>query len=465
MKLLYCFGLCVSLSLMANAQDSLFVLPKKYVGDVEKKADKVANHIDVSTEKFLTALLRQEEKLYRKVKKISPTQADGIFKARLDSLQSLQKTLKLKKPKLPGSINQYVPALDSLSSSLKFLDGNKAILPTGTGKIQGAMSSVASLQQSINNAAQVERYIKEQKKMLQTQLAQFSGISKDLKAISKDAYYYGEQIKEYKSLLNDRKNAEKKAMELLSKSKVYKDFMQRNSQLASLFGLPSASATRSIEGLQTRTMVEEAIRQRVGGSSEAQQTASQLMDRAQQQFSEFKSKLPDANTMADAPDFEPNPMKGKPFLHRIELGGNFQFQKTSQYFPSSTEIAAQAAYKLNAKSSAGIGVSYALGMGTSWNHIRFSHQSIGLRSFIDWKLKRSFYINGGAEGRYISTIRNADELKAFNRWKPSILLGVSKKYKINAKLKGNIQLLYDFMAKQQMPVSNPIILRLGYTKL
>lgn len=170
------------------------------------------------------------------------------------------------------------------------------------------------------------------------------------------------------------------------------------------------------------------------------------------------------NTMADEPDFKPMPMKGKTFLHRLELGGNIQFQKRSQYFPSTTELALQAAYKLNGKSCVGLGASYAFGMGTGWNHIAFSHHSIGLRSFPDWKLKDNFYIYGGAEGKYISAIRNANDLKAWNQWKPSMLLGVSKKYKISPKLKGNIQLLYDFMAKQQMPISSPIILWLGYTK-
>lgn len=148
--------------------------------------------------------------------------------------------------------------------------------------------AVQSLQHSIDNAAQLERYIKEQKKALQTQLSQFAGLSKDLKAISKDAYYYNQQVKEYKSLLSDKKKAEKKAVELLSKSKVYKDFMRRNSQLAGLFGLPTAGVVPQIEGLQTRAMVEEAIRRRVGGSPDSQQAAGQAMDNASRNFRVIK---------------------------------------------------------------------------------------------------------------------------------------------------------------------------------
>lgn len=451
-------------SLPASAQDSLFALPQNYLGSIEKKSEKVSNRIDASAEKAVSKLLRQEEKLYRKVKKISPEQAEGIFRKGLDSLRGLKTAMKSGKLQLPPGIKQHVPALDSMATSLKFLGGNQELLQGSKEKLQGAVSGIQSLQQSLDNAAQIERYIKEQKKVLKAQLAQFTGLSKNLQAISKDVYYYNQQVKEYKSLLSDKKKAEKKALELLSKSKIYKDFMQRNSQFSGLLGLPSTGGTAQIEGLQTRTMVEEALRQRVGNNPASRQAVSQLMDNAQQEFSKYKDKLPNMSTMSDEPDFKPNPFKSKTFLHRLELGGNIQFQKASQYFPSSTEIAGQAAYKLNAKGSAGLGVSYTLGMGTGWNHIRFSHQGIGLRSFLDWKLKGSFYVYGGAEAKYITTIRNGNDLKAWNNWKPSALIGISKKYKINAKLKGNIQLVYDFMARQQMPVSSPIILRLGYTK-
>lgn len=464
MKHLYCLWLGIALSATASAQDSLFALPPNYLNSVERKAAQVSRRMEASTAKAITTLLKQEEKLFRKVQRINPAQAEHKFRQSLDSLHVLQKASRLSKLQLPAGAKQYIPSLDTLQNSLKFLEENKALLQSGKDKLQGAMSSVQSLQTSINNAAQIEQYIKAQKEALKAQLGQYTGLADDLKALNKEAYYYTQQFNEYKALLSDKKKAEKKAMELLAKSKPYQQFLQRNSQLAGLFSLPSSNADQQIEGLQTRSVVEETIRRQMGNSPQAKQAISQLMDKAKQAFDQYKDKLPDLSSSADMPDFKPNPMKRKTFLHRLELGGNLQFRKTSQYFPSNTEVAAQAAYKLNDKSNAGMGVAYTFGMGTGWEHIRFSHQAIGLRSFIDWKLKGSFFINGGAEGNYISTIRDANELKQWNRWKPSILIGLSKKYKISPKLKGNMQLLYDFMARQRQPYQNPIIIRFGYTK-
>lgn len=96
-------------------------------------------------------------------------------------------------------------------------------------------------------------------------------------------------------------------------------------------------------------------------------------------------------------------------------------------------------------------------MGTGWEHISFTHQGIGLRSYIDWKIKGSFYMNGGFEENYLS------HLTILSSWKSSALLGISKKYTINTKLKGNIMILYDFLASHTFPDTHSIKLRFGYT--
>ncbi|PWV56450.1 hypothetical protein C7475_101966, partial [Chitinophaga sp. S165] len=287
---------------------------------------------------------------------------------------------------------------------------------------------------------------------------------KDLQKINKEAYYYGQQISEYKTLLKDKKKAEAKAMELLKKMPVYNDFIRRNSQLASLFNLGSSGAAtaQSLEGLQTRSQVEQLIQQRLGNDPGARQAVSQQMDQARSQLNELKSKFPDLDNAGDMPDFKPNPMKTKSFLERLEFGGNIQFQKSNRYFPTTSDIAGQIGYRFHKNGTAGIGMSYKLGLGTGWDHIAISHQGVGLRSFVDWKLKGTFFVNGGFEQNHVSTISRVDELKSWSGWQGSALLGVSKKYKVSAKLKGNIMLLYDFMARGNMPSSSPVKLRLGY---
>jgi hypothetical protein len=129
--------------------------------------------------------------------------------------------------------------------------------------------------------------------------------------------------------------------------------------------------------------------------------------------------------------------------------------------PSTSDLAGTIGYRLNAKSEAGIGISYKLGLG-SIQHIRFSSQGIGFRSYLDWKIKKQFYATGGYEINYNSGFKSVQQLKNEDLWQRSALAGISKKYQISKKLKGNLQLLYDFLAYKHKPVSQPFLFRIGY---
>src|SRR5213078_194156 len=93
------------------------------------------------------------------------------------------------------------------------------------------------------------------------------GLVKELKRYNKEVYYYSEQLKEYKSVLNDPDKIEKKTLALLSKTKLFQDFMKKNSMLASLFRMPGdpndPTYLASLTGLQTRTQVSNLIQQQI----------------------------------------------------------------------------------------------------------------------------------------------------------------------------------------------------------
>ena len=71
-------------------------------------------------------------------------------------------------------------------------------------------------------------------------------------------------------------------------------------------------------------------------------------------------------------------------------------------------------------------------------------------------------MSGGYEMNYNAAFKNMEQLRIYNAWQRSALIGVSKKYKISKKVKGEMKLLYDFLANQHIPVSQPLIFRMGY---
>ncbi len=405
----------------------------------------------------------------KKLSKLDSSKAKQVFASAQSRYDALQRKLEN-----PGSSSGYIPFLDTLKTTLKFLEQNKALLSSAKdadGKLTEALSKVKLLEDQLRKSENIQSFIRERKQYLQQQL-QGLGFTKELKKLNKQAYYYTAQIREYKDLLKDPSRIERKAVELLSKTKAFKDFMRKNSQLASLFRMPGEEVDpASLQGLQTRASVSALIRERISNSGpNAEALVRENMQAAQAQLSGLKNKAAalgqgSIGSAADGelPDFKPNTQKTKSFLKRLELGADLQTQKGSNYFPITSDIGLSLGYKLNDKSLIGLGASYKLGLGTGWNHIALSHQGLGLRSFVDYRLKGSLFLSGGYEQNYRSQFRSIDQLKDYNAWQSSGLLGLSKKYKVSKKFKGEMKVLWDFLSYQQIPRTQPILFRIGYS--
>jgi predicted MPP superfamily phosphohydrolase len=465
---LIAFFLLVSSATSQSKLDSILnkLDPQKFAASIGKKAEKLEDKLVNKSMKVLDKLQNQEEKICHK---LLSTKDSLQAKVALTDIKSKYKTLqnKLKSLALSGAARQFIPHLDSLTTSLKFLDQNGK-----TGKIKDALGKTKSLQDKFQQADEIKKIIKERRDQLKQQLEKL-GMVKQLKQINKQVYYYAAQIKEYREILKDPKKIEKKALELLAKTKFFRDFMRKNSMLASLFRMPGdpndPNYTASLAGLQTRAQVNNLVQQQIAaGGPNAQAQFQQNLQGAQSQLQQSKDKvLKFGGGSSDAvmPEgFRPNPEKTKNFMQRLEYSANMQSQSATNYFPVTSDIGLSAGYKLNDKSIIGIGVSYKLGWGRGWDNIRLSSQGIGFRSYIDWKLKGSFWISGGYEQNYKSAFRDFNQLKDMNAWQQSGLIGISKVISVKSKLfkKTSTKLLWDFLSYKQVPRTQPIVFRIGY---
>ncbi len=231
------------------------------------------------------------------------------------------------------------------------------------------------------------------------------GLTDEFAGFQKEAYYYSAQLKEYKDMLNDPDKMVQKGLSLLNKLPAFTNFMKQNSELASLFRLPDNYGTpQSLAGLQTRSQVQQQIQNQIaGGGPNAQQMVQQNLQAAQTQLNTLKDKLNKlgngGGSDMDVPDFKPNNQRTKSFWKRLEYGSNLQTAKNN-FFPVTSDIGLSVGYKLNDKNTIGIGASYKMGWGQDIKHIKITNQGMGLRSFIDVKLKGSFYLSGGLEYNY-----------------------------------------------------------------
>lgn len=462
-------ALCLVIGVAVNAQDTsglekALFFPNKVFVALDKKTSSIEQKLDKQTSRYLNRLQRQEHKLKKKLWKKDSTLAKELFEGVDEKYTQLRNST--------GTVNKYQSVysghLDSLSTALSFLKGQNL---SDNPALNKSLSQYKELQQKLNASDQIKKYLVQRQQLLKGQFEKL-GMVKQLKKYRKEVYYYQAQVREYKELFEDPNKIEQKLMEEVLKLPQFKDFFAKNSVLGSLFALPSSSgnSTASLSGLQTRAMINQSLVDRFGSSSAITQQLQQSVQSAQGELSGLKSKLNSYSSGSygnasegDIPGFKPNEQKTKSFLKRLEYGGNVQSQKARQFFPVTSDIGLSLGYKLSDKSSIGVGASYKLGWGNNWNNIKISHQGVGLRSYLDWKIKGSFYFSGGYEQNYRSLISSVDQLKEYSSWQTSGLVGVSKKYSISKKMRGEMKLLWDFMSYSQVPKTQAILFRVGYS--
>ncbi len=443
--------------------------PEKYIDGVADKAKGIEEKLNKKSEKALTQLKKQEEKIIRQLEKIDSNAAKQLKENATARYKELEEKLRN-----PGKLQQYIPHLDSLGTSLNFLTQNSQLLKQGKEvqeKLKDAVSKVDALKAQLQKAENLKQFLKERKEFLKQQVEKF-GFAKQLKRLNKQVYYYSQKIAEYKEILKDSKKIEKKALELLAKTKFFQDFMRKNSMLASLFRMPGdlndPTAQASLAGLQTRAQVNSLIQTQIAaGGPNAMQQFQQNLQSAQSQISQLKDKVMKygggSSDMEMPEGFKPNSQKTKSPWQRIEIGTNIQNQKSNGLLPTTSDIGLSLGYKINDKSIIGVGSSFKIGWGKDIQHIQLSGQGASLRSFVDIKLKGSFWISGGYEMNYRNAFNSIANLQNYRAWQQSGLIGVSKVVSIKSKLlkKTKLMLLWRVLSTQQIPRAQPVVFRVG----
>jgi hypothetical protein len=460
--------------------DKISSFPSLFFTKVNQKTNKLEDRLTKQTGKYLQRLAKREKKLQRKLSKIDSAGAQQLFANSQEQYQQLTNKIKGKTGKLNEAMRgEYLPGMDSLKTSLSFLQQNNQLLGNAKEiqqKVQGSMANVTQLQSKLQQSEQVKAFIQQRKQQIKEALGKYTklpkGITNSVTDFNKQAYYYGQQLREYKDMLKDPDKMVQKGLALLNKLPAFKQFMAQHSELASLFRLPDNYGTpQSLAGLQTRAQVQQQIQTQLASAGpNAQQYLQQNMQAAQAQLNQLKDKISklggNGGSDMDMPDFKPNNQKTKSFWKRLEYGTNIQSAKSSYFFPTTTDFGLSVGYKINDKNTIGVGTSYKMGWGKDIRNISITSQGVGFRSFLDMKIKGSFYGSGGFEYNYQplnDSVSTAGGIIA-KSWKQSGLIGVSKVISIKSKFfkKTRMQLLWDFLSYQQVPRTQPVKFRIGY---
>jgi hypothetical protein len=477
-------ALCLAVT-VAHAQSvdsltgKLASFPTRFFNKISGKTTDLQQQLNRQTAIYLRRMSRQEEKLKARLYKQDSAKAAPLYPQdpKQQYAAMLQKFHQDSARVFTSMGPEYLPRVDSLQGVLGFLTKNPNLLnanPALQAKMQSALVQFQQLQAKLQAADLIKQYIQNRKAQIQQYLSSYthlpSGITNAFQGYKQQAYYYADQVREYRAMLNDPDKMMQTALVLLNKLPAFSSFMQKNSFLAGLFGVPVGYGTeQGMVGLQTRDQVMGMIKSQMGqGGASGASAIQQSLQTAHQDISNLQNKLSSLGGGSggmDMPDFKPNDQKKKTFLKRLEVGVNFQTAQTTNYYPTTSDLGLSLGYKLNQSNLIGIGASYKLGLGDGFQHIAFSSQGLSLRSFIQLKVKKSWGAAGGFEYNYQQPFTSYQDIRNLSAWARSGFIGVTKTVSMKSTVfkKTQVQLLWDFLSYSQVPKTSPVIFRVGYS--
>ena len=471
------------------------------------------------SEKYVTLKVHALDKYS---KRIDRQQQRLLFKLKNKEKKFQSRLANSKDSLLAKSLNQSVVSFDSISQligseslaaqrssissrSHKVIDTLKAIQCYAQRQLRGISSSLPvanqteklqSLQQRLAWQEHMNDLIDQRSKQLQGIAQQKGGKLAQFTPIQKTLYYAKSRMTAYKRMADDPSLAEEKALEYLEGTEGFSQALQNAGGASSGSSMQSAKTVEDLErmGFQTKRQVNAGLKEKFGeGTGAMQQSmAGQVSDwqeslqkpladvkKAQKDISGAKTEI--ASTASNLKgtrqgarqgarlSFKPNPMRGLPLTKRLEktYSWNVRRADASTRTPASLEGAAMIGFKHTPKLSYGIGLAVVLGLGKDWNNIHLSMEGIGLRSYAAWQWQWGIGGYAGYERLHKKALFQSGEetisplypqKHSTEKYNESVLLGLTKSYRINSKWNGAVQVLYDVWWKDKN-LNNPIIIR------
>ena len=339
-------------------------------------------------------------------------------------------------------LGTYDGHLDSMITALRFLNS-------------GASKKYAAVRELAGRAASLRGEIARRHQLLQQQMQNIE-VMRYLRKCRSDLQYYQAQIKEYSELFNKPLKAEQMVISAVRKLPAFAEYFHKHSELAGLFRLRQPMDGAADGLLQSREMVNTEIGRRLGSGVDATNYFRDMSSQKGADLSSITEKLQLRGGRSEdigETDSRINSQRAKSFFRRIEVGGNLQSSRGTNFIPAATDFGLSLAYRASSTSLVGVGGAYKMGWGSGVRDIFLSQEGIGLRTFFEMRAKGSFWLGGRCEWLRLSSL---------GIWQQNVMAGLSRKYQVGRKLAGQAQLLYDFLHGRNRPTTPALVFRVGY---
>ncbi|MEM7548386.1 MAG: hypothetical protein AAF363_01830 [Bacteroidota bacterium] len=214
---------------------------------------------------------------------------------------------------------------------------------------------------------------------------------------------------------------------------------------------------------QKAKLEEQANREELLQRAEKLLSNNETLEGVKNQMSSLKKKyssVPNASDLSTA--VKRNSMEKEKFTDRLVFGGSFQINSTD---PFSIDASPTAAYRINRKWQAGLGINYRRTFGND-SIANAAEDLWGIRTFTSYTIWKGFFGYGEYERSFqrISGSNNSTE-QSSRRYEgvDAINLGLGRRFKFSRKISGTVLLVYDLIHETGESVNQrPFNVRFGF---
>lgn len=361
----------------------------------------------------------------------------------------------------------YVPKLDSLLTSLKYLKDLENI--SSSAALFGSIDKLGNLQLEFNKLQYFRAAINVRKESIENKLASL-GLKKSMSRYSKSIAKVQGGLQQVQEAYKDPDKALAVALQVLSQSRSFRNFFAKQSILSNFFRLPVEGEpidVAMLAGLQTRDQMERNLIEKFGSNSMLSQ-----LGRSGSQMPGMSSFLTMAGIERGLP-FEGGSVtevtkqnipstETSRFKNRVKFGVNMQTVRAAGIFPTMSDLGLSVGYSATKILTVGIGISGRVGWGNQSTGIRITGQGASARSFAEVGIKGGIYASVNAEMNYFNQITKVEQLKEMSAWRFSGLAGITKRFNLRGGKSTQLQLLYDFFHRSHGIETQPVLFRVGY---
>src|SRR5579872_4515312 len=246
---IYCLLCCVPMLAYAqsNPDNSAAVtfsstnFPSHFFDKINSRTASLEKQLGDQTTRYLRRMAREDARLKKNLYALDSGKAVALYAQNPQQQYALlAQKLRQDSCRIFTSMGpEYLPYADSLKGVLAYLNAHPALLnanPALLGKMQASLAGLQELQAKLQLADQIKSYIQSRKTQIEQALSGYShlprGITGALDGYKRQAYYYADQVRAYRAILNDPDKMMRTALTLLNKLPAFTAFMKQNSFLA-----------------------------------------------------------------------------------------------------------------------------------------------------------------------------------------------------------------------------------------